>query len=306
MHVEKFKACGVGMVLAHIERALTKEGLHRNYGNENVDTNKSGENYRLDGSKSPHKKYANILQRDNVKMQKRDDVNTLCSVCLTLPADVRPEDEKKFFAGAFDFLQKRYAPYGNVVIAEVHKDETKGENPGRPHLHFCFVPLALDVRHKEKKGAIRYKVSAKEIINKADLKTLHNDCADHMAGVLGYRCGILLDDEKQKESNNPLENLKRLLNSKLVKNLPAAQYKEAMDLLTRAIAIIDDAQKSYDKNIDAYNDIVDEYNKLIDECKNIDDEIIALQRKKAKLLKDMRTLEGEDFTPIFYKNDFER
>lgn len=292
MHVEKFKAAAVGGVLAHILRKLTADKLPRNFSNENVDKSKRHLNYRLDSNASPFDAYKSILARDNVKVQKRKDLNTFCSVCLTLPDDVKPEDEKRFFQLAYEFLRKRYAPFNNVVIAEVHKDETAGEHPGRPHMHFVFVPLVLDEKHKKKTKQERHKVCVKEVITLADLKTLHQDCDKYMAQELGYRVSILNDEAVELEANktkDAIVSLKNILRSNAIKDLPAKKYKETKDLITQIIAVIEEDQKEYDKLVDDYNALVEEYN-------NLDDEIAQLEAQKAKIKKEILTLEGEDFS----------
>lgn len=266
MHIEKFKANSVGVVIAHIIRAKTKEDLPRNYKNENIDISKSYLNYRLDGCNSAFAKYKEILTREDVKVQKRKDLNTYCSVCLTLPTDVKPKDEKRFFEIAYEFLQKRYAPYNNVVIAEVHKDETKTDKPGRPHLHFLFVPLVLDKRHKEKTNKERFKVCAKEIINKQDLKTLHIDCAKYVEEKLGYSVSILCEEKQNNEKeSNTTEKLRNILNSKLSKKLSSEEYKKAKDLINETI-------ETFEKQNDKYYEMIYKYNTINTKTRELEKE----------------------------------
>lgn len=67
-----------------------------------------------------------------------------------------------------------------MVSAWVHKDEA-----GQPHLHFCFIPVAID----KKKGI--EKVSAKEVLTRRELQTIHKDMAHYMEHIFGYDIGIL-------------------------------------------------------------------------------------------------------------------
>ena len=268
MHVEKFKANSIGAVIAHIIRAKTKEELPRNYKNENIDVSKSNLNYRLDDCNSAFAKYKEILAREDVKVQKRKDLNTYCSVCLTLPEDVKRKDEKRFFEIAYEFLKNRYAKYGNVILAEVHKDETKTEKKGRPHLHFLFVPLVSDKKYKEKTNKERYKVSAKEVINKQDLKTLHTDCSKYIEEHLGYKVSILSEEKQQeenKEEENTIEKLKNILNSKLSKNLSAEEYKNAKDLINETI-------EAFEKQNDEYYEMIYKYNTINTKTKELEKE----------------------------------
>lgn len=292
MHIEKFKAVSVGMVLAHIVRARKPNGEHRNYSNENVDVSKSYLNYHLDNRTcSPFAKLKEILSRDNVKCQKRKDVNTLCSVCLTLPLDVRPEDEREFFQLAYEFLKNRYAPHNNIVLAEVHKDETKTNKPGRPHLHFVFVPLVIDKRKPD-----RLKVSAKELIDLNDLKSLHRDCSDYIAEHLGYRVSIL-NDEALKENNSKdlVDTLNSLLCSNVVKNLPIEQYKQARDLIDKLSKILITQREQIKQNENDIYNLMEEYDALVDEYNKLDDEIHHLEETRQKLYEKIHNLEGDEF-----------
>ena len=292
MHIEKFKAVSVGMVLAHIVRARKPNGEHRNYSNENIDVSKSYLNYHLDDRTcSPFAKLKEILSRDNVKCQKRKDVNTLCSVCITLPSDVRSEDEMKFFQLAYNFLKNRYAPYNNIVLAEVHKDETKTTKPGRPHLHFAFVPLVIDKRKPD-----RLKVSAKELIDLDDLKSLHKDCSDYIAEHLGYRVSIL-NDEALKENNDKdfTDTLNSLLCSNVVKNLPIEQYKQARDLIDKLSKLLSTQKKEIEQNKDDIHNLIEEYNALVEEYNKLDEEIYQLEETRQKLYDEIHNLEGSEF-----------
>lgn len=117
-------------------------------------------------------------------------------------------EERRFFRLCYDFLAQRYGGEQNVVTATVHRDES-----GESHLHFCFVPVAKHtpsplllkvVRYFEqhptetniskiaqelgvsRKTVRRYrnctaadiqweKVSAKEVVNRAELISFHPD-----------------------------------------------------------------------------------------------------------------------------------
>ena len=57
--------------------------------------------------------------------------------------------------------------------------------PDSSHLHFCFIPVAID----KKKGI--EKVSAKEVLTRRELQTIHKDMACYMEHIFGYDIGIL-------------------------------------------------------------------------------------------------------------------
>ena len=66
------------------------------------------------------------------------------------------------------------------MSAWVHKDEA-----GQPHLHFCFIPVVFD----KKKGI--EKVSAKEVLTRCELRSIHKDMSKVMTEYFGRDIGIL-------------------------------------------------------------------------------------------------------------------
>ena len=67
------------------------------------------------------------------------------------------------------------------MSANVHNDETT------PHLHFAFMPVVFDVKKQ------REKVSAKEVLNRKDLQTFHQDLDNFLKQEIPeiYQSGIL-------------------------------------------------------------------------------------------------------------------
>ena len=142
---------------------------------------------------------------ENVYCMKREDVKALGTWVVTLPDELKNEkqnNQNKFFEETKEFLDKRYGKE-NVVCAVVHYDETT------PHLHYAFIPVTFD----EKKQ--REKVSAKEVLNRKDLQTFHDDLDKHLKEKLPfYEKGILNDKtlpfenvEQVKKYNDELKKL---------------------------------------------------------------------------------------------------
>lgn len=170
--------------------------------NENIDPTRTHLNYNLapehDGGQ-----IAFMQKRlSEVKLQKRADVNVLCDWVVTLPVDEKfkrfnPEIQRietiKFFRATYDFLERRYGRE-NVVSAYVHMDEKT------PHLHFAFIPVTED----KKKGG--FKVSAKEVLSRSDLRTFHTD----LQKALRER-GVILDvlNGATKDGNKTVAELKK-------------------------------------------------------------------------------------------------
>ena len=173
MHYEKFKANMVVKELKHDSRETNIKV------NENIDRERTKQNYDLMNRPNPYEYYKERLGQ--VKVQKRDDVNTLCSWIVTLPKqDFTEEEQQKFFKVAFEEFCKRYGKE-NCISAYVHNDEA-----GQPHMHFKFIPVV-----KDKKRPERYKVSAFECVKRNDLKKIHIDFQKLMAKEFGRPIDIL-------------------------------------------------------------------------------------------------------------------
>ena len=88
MHLAKYKRTDVGGVIAHDERTC------ENHTNEKIDTSRSHLNYNLIDEPG--------IDRYNRRMSElfclnRKDVNVLGSICVTLPEEVKADDQEKFF-----------------------------------------------------------------------------------------------------------------------------------------------------------------------------------------------------------------
>lgn len=173
MHVEKYEKSAVGHLLRHYNRTA------RNMGNQEIDSSRTCMNYNLcNREESDFVYYRKRLSE--VKCQKRKDVKTLCDWIVTLPKlNFTDKGESVFFRTAYRELCRRYGER-NVLSAWVHKDEA-----GQPHLHFCFIPVTID----KKKGI--EKVSAKEVLTRSELRSIHKDMSKVMTECYGRDIGIL-------------------------------------------------------------------------------------------------------------------
>lgn len=172
-HVQKFCRSAVGHMLDHYDRE------HKSYSNENIDFSKTCQNYNLAEKEQPMKPIDFLRKRlSEVKVQNRKDVNVMCDWVLTAPKDLPAEELESFFKASYDFFAERYGRQ-NVVSANVHMDEVT------PHMHFAFVPVTED----KKKGG--YKVSAKEVLTRTDLRTVHNDLKKTLENALGHSVSVL-------------------------------------------------------------------------------------------------------------------
>lgn len=188
MHVAKYEKAAAGHLLEHYNRSA------RNNGNKGIDWEWSALNYNLcPREQGDFGYYKERLSQ--VKCQNRKDVKTLCDWVITLPErNFTEQGERVFFETAYKEFVRRYGEK-NVVSAWVHKDEA-----GRPHLHFCFIPIVVD----RKKGI--EKVSAKEVLNRAELSKIHSDMEKVMEARFQREVGIL--NGATAGGNKTIEELK--------------------------------------------------------------------------------------------------
>lgn len=181
-HIDKFKASQVNGLLEH--NARTDETRPHNHRNEDIDPARTKDNYEL------HSTEGTAQQRHKARMSElhcmqRDDVTVLDSLVVTLPPDVKPEDERKFFESCYAFACGDYGKE-NIINATVHKDETT------PHIHIGFIPVVEDtIKRGEHKGEKVEKVRSSALITKTYLETMHDRLSAHVAKDLGYEVSIL-------------------------------------------------------------------------------------------------------------------
>lgn len=171
MHICKFKGTQVAGLIRHNERQCEA------HSNKDIDGSRTKDNYNLCEHSNAMEQYKQRLSE--VKVQKRKDVNTVCEWIATVPKGLEGKEEERFFRETYNFLSDRYGKE-NTIWAWVHKDEG-----GRAHMHFGFIPVVLD-----KKKDI-YKVSAKEVINRRELQTIHKDYSRTMERSFGKDIGVL-------------------------------------------------------------------------------------------------------------------
>ena len=176
-NVQKYQQHGLGHLCKHFERARDENGQYIKFGNRNIDPGRTHLNYNL--APERESQYGFVMKRcKEVYCLKRKDVNLMCSCIVTAPKDLPAEEHDRFFKSAYDFLSKRYGEE-NVISAYVHVDE------GTPHLHYAWVPICYD------KAKDRWTVSAKNVVTRHDLKTLHPDLERHVSRALGYDVHVM-------------------------------------------------------------------------------------------------------------------
>ena len=163
-NVEKYDFSQISGLLRHFDRTIISE---------NVDTSRTELNYNLAPTGNA-KEHLNELLK-NVQHINRKNLKVACDVVITCPQNVPERLREDFFKKTYEFMLNRYGTHtglsnasDNVLSAWVHNDEKS------PHMHFCFAPIRFD----DEKGYSKF--DCKNIINRKDLRTLHNDFQKYM------------------------------------------------------------------------------------------------------------------------------
>lgn len=204
-NAQKYTRAASGHLAAHFERRKDEQGEYVKFGNQDIDPSRTHLNYNLAPEREGGQ-MAFIRQRTTeARTLKRDDVNVMVSWVVTLPeyryhnpdlhvsAD-KEKVERAFFERTYRFLCDRYGEQ-NVISAYVHMDEKT------PHMHFAFVPVTED----KKRGG--EKVSAKDVITRADLKTFHMDLERHLDSFHDWHFEVI--NEATKDGNKTVAELKK-------------------------------------------------------------------------------------------------
>lgn len=192
-HVAKFKAGATGHMFAHYDRSV---GLRN--GNQEINHEKSELNYNLAVHQDLRQNEFLKKRLSEIKVQNRKDLNVFCDWVVTAPKDFTEDNKKNdlelFFKKTYEFLENRYGKE-NIISSYVHMDENT------PHMHFAFIPVAIDKR----KGG--YKLSAKDVLTRNDLRTLHSDLSVVLAREFGYDVGVL--NHATELGNKSVQELKK-------------------------------------------------------------------------------------------------
>lgn len=190
--------------------------------NENIDPERTGQNYNLMEREQTPQQYFTERMGEVYHMD-REDLKCMCDWVITLPQGYEG-DTREFFAHAVDFLNDRYGAE-NCIGAFVHLDETT------PHMHYSFMPVVEDRKHEQ-----GYKISAKEVIDRGELKSFHDDLQRHMRERLPDKDITLYRDEEQRakeRSDRSIEEFKDFKAQERIDKLKEATHRREIDLVAR-------------------------------------------------------------------------
>lgn len=206
---------GAASILRHNERSENDTVRQRK--NECITPEKTNLNYNLapkrDMPLAEHIK--KVCFDNNIRLNKRKDLNVMSSWVITQPKDVKAEETEIFFTDTYNFLSERYGKE-NILSACVHLDETT------PHIHFGFIPVGTD-----KKGCKT--VSSKLVCTRTELKSFHKDLSKHLEQSFGRK--ISIENGATSAGNKTVEQLKAENELKKIKKEIYQQKKELKSLL---------------------------------------------------------------------------
>lgn len=195
MHVSKFSQGACGHMINHYERE-EGDGVARS--NEEIVPELTHLNYNLAAEDQPKAGYQYLSERlEEVHHINRKDIIVMADWVITAPKEIKDDPEKcrQFFECSYSFMKQKYSK-ASIVSAWVHMDETT------PHLHFAFMPIVPDEKH----GGM--KLNAKQLINRVELKKIHNQLQKKIDKELPFECKVL--NGATKLGNRSVEELKEV------------------------------------------------------------------------------------------------
>src|SRR5699024_7542515 len=205
-HVQKFARGSVGGLSNHIERKT------ENHSNKEIDKERTHENYDLcEKEGDMTSRYQERL--DEGHCLNRADVKVMADWIVTLPEELDGAPDGchiEFCEETYEVVSERYGDE-TVLAAVVHNAATT------PHMDFGFMPVTYDENRE------REKVSAKEGLNRNELKSFHQDLDNHLKeripqiyqkGVLNDKTIGVEDVPSVKEHSRAMERLNKVIEEK--------------------------------------------------------------------------------------------
>lgn len=219
-HIAKYKVTQVAAMGRHYLRE------NQRYGNENIDPERTHLNVTVaapqiaNGDVTFHGFIEEKMEacKELTGRAVRSDAVVMCDWVVTAPKDVEENRYGEFFGNTIEFLRERYGSE-NMIAAAVHMDEAT------PHVHYSFTPCDEDGRFR-----------AKNIIDRNDLRSFHDDLQQHLQQTMGKKYSILLEPEQAAERE--------------LSKVPHEQYKMLDDELKRKQELNQEADRDIEYNRD--------------------------------------------------------
>lgn len=189
----------IGHLCAHYERSVSPG----HYGNLDIDETK------LDDDKTnlaPERGKQTDYIKEQIKKimgekKLRKDAVRMCCWVVNAPKNLPEEKKTEFFQEVYNFLVNRYGTKSGigediVISSYIHKSESTD------HIHFAFLPVL-------KKGN-KTTFCAKDLINKADLKSFHEDLGSYLEKLEICKKKDILNGQTQRDSAGRALSVKEL------------------------------------------------------------------------------------------------
>lgn len=284
-HIAKYKASSCGHMLAHYRRDESS------LGRENIDPTRTKDNYTLglddrdgkvgamDGIEPNWATVEGRIEGVNKaakaagKRAVRKDAVVMADVVVTLPENVRKEDEFKFFGYTYWFLIQKLGKE-NMMGGFVHRDEVRKDGlPVRDHMHVPFTPI-LDGRFNYKKMCPR-----------SFYQSLHGELGDYLEKRMGYRPEVELGDETRAmrvyaDKSADIDKVRGAVDRAVVQPAEEEAARIVADAQARADALVRDAETRRDELV---AQVADGERRLSDVRMQVDEAGDNLQREQRRL-----------------------
>ena len=275
MHIKKLTKSESIKIIGHDFRH------HETYKNKNVDKEKSCNNIVFEDCPNFSKIEKYLTDKEIYVHGKggksENKINFLCSVICHYPKGC-PVSEREFFSNLHEILTSMF---GNCQGSIVHYDEE------RSHIHFLFSPIVYDKKNN------RYKLCAKEVVNRKMLQTLHKDVEREFEQRYGYKVKLTRNETERGLKTN-IDDIE--------------EYKRVKDIIKKQKEEIEQEQEDYKYFAEELNNVIQEYEELNIEIEHQKEMKEKIEQKIKVLEKDKQKLEvsiGDRILNEKVKNEYD-
>lgn len=223
--------------------------------NLEIDEIKKNQNYSIISrgkNATEINRYRKQITKEIFKYNRKNLVQSV-EVCITLPKDCSPDQEKAFFQESYNYVVSTL-PMGEkcVFLAEVHADEGHVQKDGvtvlegAKHLHIMYVPGVPDTKH----DGYQFKLCADQLTKRAKLKEFHPNFQKWLddagikatvnSGVTGGKnVSVATLKELTKETGLSLEEIKNIQTEKAQLKTQIVDSEKQVSDLEKTISLKD-------------------------------------------------------------------
>lgn len=262
MHLKGFTVGQIGPILNHVTRHGADPDQSRyTYANEAIDASRTADNYAISATPDPAAFIAGRVEA--VDRPPRKTSNLLSSIVVTLPKNEALKGrEREFFEAVAGLLSERVGRE-NVIGGYVHMDESQ------PHMHFLFTPVVrtpvtendrtkplLDKdgnQRRDRRGVPLWERRPKlgedgrpvyktafaqsKMFDRDALDRLHPEMEEALRGRFGFRTGLRLDNQGERQLSRLDQNEYREAKARLAEQrAEIAEQRAAVEEAREAVA----------------------------------------------------------------------